>query len=287
MSKLHIVTVATDPLYYYNYLKESCARNNNNIVTLGFGRKWRGFAWKFNLMIKYLSKLPLTEYVCFVDGYDVVCCRNLDTLINDFIKIKKERKCKIVVGHDKIYKEGKDLENHKLSYVYVNSRCKNQSLNSGTYIGLVKDVLEILKKTYNLDPKDNVDDQVLLTEICKNTYDIYIYVNNLLFLTMIKTHQEIDNYLIINKNGIIYNDNKPYFIHGAGDTFLDNVIKKLGYKINNNIIQNQILNKQYKKDPYNIVYEDDEYKSTINNDHNYYHFILFLLLAILILYNRL
>ncbi len=281
MSKLHIVTVATDPLYYYNYLKLSCKRNNNEIVTLGFGRKWRGFAWKFNLMIKYLSKLQPDDYVCFVDGYDVVCCRNLDTLIDNFIKIKNKKKCKIVVGHDKIYKEGKDLENHKLSYVYVNSVCKNQSLNSGTYIGLVQDVLDILKQTYSIDPKDNVDDQVLLTEICKKTNDIYIDVDNQLFLTMIKTHEEIDSYLTIDKTGITYNNNKPYFIHGAGDTFLDNVIKKLGYKINNKIIQNQILNKQYKKDPYNIVYEDEE----IDNDYNYTHIILFLLLALL-LFNR-
>ncbi len=278
MNKLHIVTVATHELYYYPYLIQSCKRNGNEIVTLGFGEQWHGFAWKFNLMIEYLKTIPLTDYVCFVDGYDVVCCRNLDNLLKDFLRIKNQRNCKIVVGHDKIFKEGEDLRLHMLSHVYVNSRCKNQSLNSGTYIGSVKDVLEILEKTYNLDPRDNVDDQILLTQICNKTNDIHIDVDNELFLTMIKTHEEIDDYLYISKKGIEYNNNKPYFIHGAGDTFLDNVIRNLGYKLNNDNIKNQILNKQYKKDPYNIKLK------TFNNKINY--IIIFLLIILFIFINN-
>ena len=104
MNNLHIVTVATDPKYYFPYLVESCKRNGKELEVLGFGEKWKGFYWKYELMIEYLKSVSENDIVCFIDGYDVICTRDLNELKESFIKIKNEKNCKIIVGHDKIKK---------------------------------------------------------------------------------------------------------------------------------------------------------------------------------------
>jgi hypothetical protein len=59
------------------------------------------FVWRFKLMIDYLEKLDENDIVCFVDGYDVICTRNLNELVDEFVKIKNKTNCKIIVGYDR------------------------------------------------------------------------------------------------------------------------------------------------------------------------------------------
>ena len=42
-------------------------------------------------MLNFLDNIDL---VCFVDGYDVVCVRDLNELKDEFLKIQKETNCK-------------------------------------------------------------------------------------------------------------------------------------------------------------------------------------------------
>jgi hypothetical protein len=248
MENLHIVTVATDSEYYFPYLVESCKRNGKELTVLGYGEKWKGFTWRFRLMLDYLKELSDYDIVCFIDGYDVICIRNLNELIDEFIKIKNETNCKIIVGHDKIIK---DTIYHY--YNYLNNlnnfgQCKNISINAGTYIGYVIDLLEILQNIYNLNPNDTADDQILLIKYCNisNNNDISIDTDNKLFLTLDKPNAEIDYLIQVNNNEIIYNNNKPFFIHAPGETYLDNTIRLLGYDLNNSI-NNSLRSKSLKK----------------------------------------
>ena len=160
MDKLHIVTVATDPKYYFPYLVESCKKNGKELEVLGMGEVWQGLNWKFLKMIEYLKTLPTDDIVCFIDGYDVICCRNLNQLVYEFKEIKERTGCKLVVGHDK------KSTMMSLSVLFFGS-CNNNNINSGTYIGYVKDTLEIIQKIYELNPKNDADDQVLMTQYCK------------------------------------------------------------------------------------------------------------------------
>ena len=57
MSKLYIVTVATDPDYYFPYLQESCKKNGKELVVLGYGQEWKGVNWRFKLILNYLKTL--------------------------------------------------------------------------------------------------------------------------------------------------------------------------------------------------------------------------------------
>jgi hypothetical protein len=250
MSKLHIITVATSSQYYLPYLRKSCDKNEVPLTVLGFGEKWKGFNWRFKLVLNYLKNLNENDIACFIDGYDVICTRNLNELPDIFLKLQNKYKCKLIVSEHKYIND--NLIN--ASSIFLNSiifgKCNSKSLNAGTYIGIVKDLIVILQQIYNLYPIDNADDQILLTKYC-NKYNNYIYVdvNNELFLTLQKAYSEIDTHLTFKDNTISYNNNRPFFIHGPGETYLDNIIKKIDYDYykKNKKVSIALKNDYYKK----------------------------------------
>ena len=237
MNKLHIVTVATGSQYYFPYLVESCKRNGKELEVLGMGEVWQGFNWKYVKMIEYLKNLPTDDIVCFVDGYDVVCCRNLNELVDEFKEIKERTGCKIVVGHDK-------TSIIASLAILMFGTCNNNKINSGTYIGYVKDILEVIQQIYELNPKNDADDQVLMTQYCQKTNnEIYCDTESKLFLTFVYPLHDIDKYTEIDENTrtLKYQSSEPFFLHAAGYGYLENVIRKLGYNIENDNIKNELF----------------------------------------------
>ena len=245
MDNLHIVSVATDPIYYFPYLVESCKKNGKELTVLGMGEKWKGFNWKYLKMIEYLKNIPPKDIVCFVDGYDVVCTRHLSKLKDTFIKIKKKTNCKIVVGHDKI----NNYSIFKIFHSIFFKKCNNASINSGTYIGYAKDILHILKKIHAINNINNEDDQILLINYClNNPTDIYIDIYNELFLTLLYPLCDLSNHVSIYNNKLSYNNNEPFFIHAPGYGILDNILIKLNYNYTHNIkseYYNEIIKKKF------------------------------------------
>ena len=226
MNNLHIVTVATEPKYYFPYLIESCKKHGQELEVLGYGEKWQGFNHKFQLMITYLKQLPQDDIVCFVDGYDVLCVRNLDELKHDFIAATKKHKCKIIVAQDK-------HTNYFFDFIhpFIFGTCKDLYLNSGTYIGYVRDLLDIITTIYKKNPDKSKDDQKLLTEYCKkNEHQFYIDEKNEYFFTQVTFLSEIDDYITVkNKDVVIVNNMMPFFIH-VPHGYLDNLIINLRIK---------------------------------------------------------
>lgn len=247
MNDLHIITVSTNNDFYFPNLQISCNINGKQLTTLGYGDEWKGFNWRYLKMIEYLKQLNVNDIVCFVDGYDVICVRNLQYLKDEFIAIKKKTNCKIIVGYD----------NHNLitkipSLLYF-STCKNLLVNAGTYIGYVKDVLYVIEQIYNLNPNNDADDQILLSKYC-NLYpdNIWIDYDGKIFLTLFRPHQEINDFVTINNNNeVIYNGNKPFFIHAPAGGYLDQLIINLNYDQNNaGKIKNKLFYKNINKIPY-------------------------------------
>lgn len=248
--KTHIITVATNSELYFPYLVDSCKKNGIPLTVLGYGEKWTGFCFKFDKMIQYLKKMDPNDIVCFIDGYDVICVRNLNEITDVFLQLKKKNNCKIVIAENKIIIN--NLFNF-INYIGINNyfgNCNKLSLNAGTYIGHVKDILYILEQVYTGD--NTIDDQQLLTKYCKNSQnDIYIDLKNELFLTIDRPFDSIHPYLTAKNNKIYYNNNRPFFIHGNGHTFLDSTLDIVGYK---NINIDNILSKKYKIRYYVITY---------------------------------
>jgi hypothetical protein len=253
MSNLHIVTVATESKFYFPYLVESCKKNGKKLEILGFGTEWKGYNYKFKLIIEYLHKLPENDIVCFVDGYDVLCIRELYQLPSVFVNLKTKHNCKMIVGYD-------NTDNILLKIInqMTFGSCKNSYINSGTYIGYVKDVLEIIKKVYNLNAENKADDQVLLTKYCTiRPNDIYIDEGEEIFLNLIR-QGDLSNHVEIKNKQILHKGKHPFFIHAAGGmSHLDNIIPKLGYEYNDNI-GDQLISVYYKKFFYylrlNLIY---------------------------------
>lgn len=231
--KLHIVTVSTDDRFYFKYLIDSCKKNGIPLTVLGYGEKWKGYTWRFKLMIDFIKSVDPYDVICFVDSYDVLSIRNLHTLIDTFLKIKKKYNCKIITG----YEHYNSFVQKIFADIYF-SECNGKHLNCGTYIGHAKDLLHVLITSKSIDEKE-MDDQKLLTKYCQiYPNDIYIDINNEIFLVIHNSLNEIYNELKIdNNNNISYNKNYPYFIHGASSSYLNKLIKKLDYQIDNQTIK--------------------------------------------------
>lgn len=275
MNNLHIVTVVNESKYYFPYLVESCKRNGKELEVLGYGDKWeKGNMTKFKLMIDYLQNLPKDDIVCFVDGYDVICCRDLSELKDEFLKINKNTNCKIIIGYD--VKSG--FFNFFSKIVF--GECNNYLINSGLYIGYANDLLEIILNVFSLYKDKTVSDQVALTQYCNmsDINDFYIDSKNEFFCNIMATLEDISKYVNIDqKNNILtYNSNKPFFIHAPGFGYLDTIIIKFGYNIKeSNEIKKQIFNNVIKKSIPFIL---------IGIKKNILYILAFIILIILIIY---
>jgi len=227
--KTHIITVATNSELYFPYLVDSCKKNGIPLTVLGYGEKWTGFTFRFDKMIQYLKKLDPNDVVCFIDGYDVICVRDLREMTDVFLQLKKKNNCKIVIAENNIIIN--NLYNVVL-YITVKTsfdKCKNKLINAGSYIGQVKDILYVLEQVYTGD--NTLDDQKILVKYCKtNPNDFYIDLKNELFLTIDRPFDSIHPYLTVKNNKIYYNNNRPFFIHGNGHTYLDSTLDLVGYK---------------------------------------------------------
>lgn len=239
MVKLYIVTVANEYKYYLKFLEKSCIDNGVNLTILGLGEKWQGYTWRFYLLINFLKSINSNDIVCFIDGYDVICTRNLNEMITEFIIKQKKTKCKIIIGNDN-YK----FNFQKICASYYFSKCKSELINAGTYIGYVKDIKDVLS---NINIKNlKSDDQVLLTKYCKkNPNYFYIDKYNDFFLVIHKPLCEIDKYISVNNKIVYYNNKKPFFIHAPSCTKLNNIITKLNYNITKKEIND--INNEFRK----------------------------------------
>lgn len=244
-----VITVATHSDGYLPWLEKSCERFNVKLIKLGYGEKWLGFSWKFKLMIDYLKTLDPNELIIFIDAYDIILLKPLDDIEEYYNNIIKITNSKIIVAYDKrsniIYEEFNKL------YFGV---CKKNRINAGSYLGIVSDILQMLNKI-NFNNDD--DDQQLLTTYCnKYVNNIYIDINNIFFLVYTdKLNNILNNKKIkIKNNELTYMNSKPYFIHGSGNTYMHDLILKLGYQISNKEIEE-------------IIYK---YKNTVNKKKIYY-----------------
>jgi hypothetical protein len=242
MNNVKIITVATEPQYYYPYLVDTIKKNNGNIKVLGFGEQWQGFSWRYELMINYLSGLDPNDIVCFVDGYDVICTRDLSELKNIFLELKKKHNCKIIVSNHKFKRTFPNKLINTLSF----GTCNKELINAGTYIGNADDLLVVIQNIYKLSDSNSSDDQKLMTKYCKkNIKDFYIDTENEIFFVIDSPYKEVTNEVIVeNKVVKTYNQQKPSFIHGPGATYLDGILLKLGY---NDVKVKQELSDDYFK----------------------------------------
>jgi hypothetical protein len=232
---MKLVTVATHSERYYPYLKLSAEKYGHQLITLGWGEKWQGFAWKFDLMKAYLHSLKHDEIVCFVDAFDVVVLEDSQTIEGKFTNLIAGDTTKILVSKEQYSHNG--FENGMLSYLqsFVFTKCKSEYINSGTYIGTSLTLLRIFEgicDEFKCSPK--ADDQRLLQEYCVKHNDIFVIDNDCnMFLVINSTISKIkagEYDISFLGNKLVYkNHTFPAFFHGNGYTDFDYIIEHLEY----------------------------------------------------------
>ena len=271
-TNVEVITISTDNKFYYPYLVESCKKNKGKLTTLGMGEDWRGYNWRFRKIIDYLSNLSDDRIVCIIDGYDLICCRDLRELADEFIKLKNKYKCKIVVGCD-----GYGFIGSKILAHTSFGKCDNHYLNAGTYIGYVKDLKDIITKIYQLNPSDSADDQVLMIKYY-NKYPGEIHIDHecKLFLVLFYPLMNVD--VKVDNNKVYTNDYKsmPFFIHAPGNGFLDNTIIKLGYGIQDKDIKKNLT--------YALVSKMYYHLKRLLMEHKYIFLSMIVILSIIVIF---
>jgi hypothetical protein len=210
---LYIITYATHNSGYFNLLK-----NNKDIIVLGFGEKWTGFHNKVNGTVNFCKSKKPDDIVCFLDGFDsIIISSDKNEIINKFKSFNK----KLVFSKDTPPKHilNKYFQDKIFNY------CNDYHLNSGMYIGYVKDIINLWSNFNEID-----DDQTFATNKCSINSNIIIDLNYILFYNFCIWDKK--NITFDNKR-IIINNNKPCFISAPGQNNMNNILQNIGY--NNNL----------------------------------------------------
>jgi hypothetical protein len=243
---MRFVTVATQSAGYFEYLTQSCKRNNIQLDVLGWGMKWSGWVWRIDLVRKYLESLCKNEIVCFIDAYDVIILQDSSVIEKRFLNAYT----RIVVAQDFntfFFKEAVAR--------FQFGTCKRVRINAGTYIGYVSDILWMINTMCSSNLNDcskdrTLDDQKMMTQLCSLLPDRFKIDTSRSIFLCISYHGDMC------KSGIIVNNQKkllykgvadPCILHGAGKANLDGVISSLGYDIilNPKIMRFRTIEKQF------------------------------------------
>jgi uncharacterized membrane protein len=159
-----VVTVATDSVAYFPNLVEQCDRLGLELRVLGFGQKWKGFQWRFQLMREFLSGLAADEVVVFVDGYDVLPLRGPKAIMDAFL----EAQTPVLLSVE-----------HRVNFLNwwlyrkTFGNCRGLQLNAGMYMGYAHALLKLYDEictTTDCAVLDQ-DDQTLLSGLCRTSVD--------------------------------------------------------------------------------------------------------------------
>lgn len=209
--------VATHYDGYLNIYLEKCKKEGLDYKILGLGDKWKGYAWKFNLVYEHLSTLDPNEIVIFTDAYDVIFLQNQKEVLTRFLEYNTPVLLSIENEPENLF--------HKYAYRKMFPKVLGKySVNSGCYMGYAYALREMffnLKNQYNL--QDDDDDQQILAKFLNRNLD---FVNN--YCKFDEERKIFTNLLVKN-----YPDDKlplldTCFVHGPGNTNLRNIIKYYG-----------------------------------------------------------
>lgn len=151
---LHVCALADRNAGCLNQFLDSCHRYDIDVKILGWGKEWMGHGWGMKLIEHYVSQLPDEDLVLIVDSLDLFFLAGKETIVERFLEmntpffVSAEKNC----SPDKGIKE-----------LFPQTRTEFRFINSGTYMGYVKEVKEIFTQfPHPIGPFQ--DDQLMLIE---------------------------------------------------------------------------------------------------------------------------
>lgn len=152
MTGFRIISVATGEERMFHLFKDSVEKRGIPLYILGKDQEWKGFAWRFDLILEHLDSCPDDEIVFVADSYDSLVLLDEDEIVRRFKSF----------NHDKVFcLEGRPEDWDILSRHY-NYRVFGAPpvVNGGAYVGYAKALKEFIR---SLEYSDSTDDQRLLT----------------------------------------------------------------------------------------------------------------------------
>ena len=233
---MKIITVATKSDGYFPALKYICKKNNNDLIVLGFGEKWKGWIWRTKMFMKFLSKCDPNEIIMIVDAYDVIVLASHTEIIQKY----KDFDCDVLFSasgvntgqpnHSWIYKN--IIFNQNRNYFDI-PEYKKYILNAGTFMGKVSSIYEIYKRIYKRYKKTLIlDDQSNLNNINLSNLNYKIDIHsNIFWIWEMTSLRELIHYWLYNesyekpylykKGKVHFNNITPCVVHGIGNRVLD------------------------------------------------------------------
>ena len=226
---MKLVTVATHSERYYPYLKLSAKAHGHDLITLGWGEKWKGFGWKFQLMRDYLNSLKSDELICFIDGYDVIVLQSPDTIESNYREITNGDKSSVVISTEV---SADQIVNYWATF--FSYKCKGYLVNTGTYIGYSSVLIEIFNDMCTIfECKSDSDDQILLQKYCIQNEDKFVIDNDMkIFLVVPLLTDKLTSGkhdIEIKDKTLHYKKSRPCILHAPAYTDIDDIIVGLGY----------------------------------------------------------
>ena len=237
--KLYAVSVATHKEGYYDAFVESCRRNGIELVVLGYGQPWQGFAWRFLLLKKYMEGLDNQDIVIFLDAYDMIATQNAATIQKRFAQFKAP----ILFSTENVLR--KDFLTHYIRNG-VFGQCPKADISGGAYMGYVyalKKMYAYICEKYDCGHKSfrALDDQKILTALCNDTaftdpVIAYDYSSSIFYTVSLplSTYQLLfsnkfypdPRFHFIRDNRLYLRETNqsPCFIHGIANTNMDFLI---------------------------------------------------------------
>lgn len=287
MENIHLITIATHNEGYYSALKKSAELNNYDLITLGWGQKWEGFIMKYKLLLENINKYDDNDIIILIDAYDVLVIGNKEDVINKFKKFNKP----ILISKDGY--TGESIFNYVHDKIF--DTCNNYRICAGLMMGYVwalkKLIIEMCGENFNKCKELNIDDQVLIINVCKN-YDFYkkyiaidkdskIFYNTYGNVDKLQFDFNLEDIFYTKDNKLYIKDTdvSPCFIHGPGNANLNEICKYYELPIREKSSRDMMYRiKLYTKPQYMSKFSDELNKIKI--------FFIYFFMMIFYLYYR-
>jgi hypothetical protein len=156
---MRVVTVATHNERMFDAFQSSCKKNNCVLDVLGMGQPWKGFAWRWTLLLEYLNNANIEDYdvILVTDAFDSLILEHADVIENKFKSFNSGIVFSCEPFADKMFAP--------CAYYRYRVFGKDPIINGGTYIGYA---VELRKFINNLKYTDKSDDQRIFTALHKH-----------------------------------------------------------------------------------------------------------------------
>jgi hypothetical protein len=210
VDRLHICTVASHRNENLEKLILSCQKHHIELEIVGLGLPYEGNGTKLLRMHKYIKTLDDDDIAMFVDAFDVIIIADKEIILEKFLAMKGP----IVFSTEK----GCFPFPHLIDE-YPQSSSPFRFLNSGAYIGYVKDLKKWLRGLKPFDLQKGDQGQITVNYL-SNKDSLFLDDKCEIFLSL---YQVSGDEIVIDENKRVVHcvatDSEPCVIHANGKSF--------------------------------------------------------------------